>query len=263
MVGGVIAFSFMRPSSEGGFATWQTEGGLFSQRSAQQVARENEADFRGNPGELGSVPLPTVSTGNVGQNFATELTSLLTSLTNPPAPGKEPADFQPSSYAFIPQGLMTGAQETRTPLQAELYEYGNAVGASLQSFGDLHQNMPQILKDQAEDRSSALKTAALKQLADDFIGLGDDLAAMDVPSSALASHNALVAAYKDVGEKLKRIPDAASDQQFLDSINTYNSSAENLSKRLVSLVDLFSSTQTRFSSSDSGSVFTFSGSSSY
>jgi len=124
--------------------------------------------------------------------------------------------------------------------------------------------MPQILRDQAEDRDDPLKVAALKRLASDFVRLGEEIATMDsIPPPAAGIHAQLSAAYKDAGAKLSLIADAKSDEAFLLAVNTYNTSSETLTKRLIGLVELFQARSVTFSSTDSGGIFTFSANSSF
>lgn len=262
IIGSIAYFGIYRTDTPRDDSTWQSSGGLFSWGEPESAPPPSDISYRGDGvQDLGVVPLPPVVIGAGGQNeLANDLTKLLTQLTKPTTMD-EAEDFTPSSYSFIPAGLIsTGATRTRSPDAQAYYEYGNSIGGALQAFADAHPNMPQTLKDQAEDRADGLKVAALKRLAEDFTNLGNELAVTDnVPASALSAHQALAAAYTDVGAKLRVIPDATNDEEFLAAVNTYNSSAEMLSRRLIGLADLFATRDAGFTSSDAGSIFIFSG----
>ncbi len=257
----VAIFTLLRTESTPTSGTWRSMSGLFSIGEPSTLRAPAEEGYQGQGKEtLGLIPLPQQEGGESENSFATDLADLLTKLVQPSQqPGEDIDPAAPGAYSFIPQGLISiETPKSRTPEQEALHEYGNIVGLSLAAFADSHPNMPQTLKDQAEDRADPLKVASLKRLANDFTQLGDELAATEqVPAAAASAHNALVAAYKDVGAKLILIPSANNDDAFLKAVNSYNTSAETLSKRLVALVDLFSTRGVTFSSSDSGSIFTF------
>ncbi len=254
-------FTLLRTTSTPTSGTWKSIGGLFSIGEPSTLRAPTEAKYQGEGQEdLGVIPLPQQQEGEPGKNFASDLADLLAKLVQSPQKSGEDTDpVTPGSYSFIPQSMLSiETPKPRTPEQEALHEYGDTVGLSLAAFADSHPNMPQILKDQAEDRADPLKVASLKRLASDFTQLGEELAATErVPAAVANAHNALAVAYKDVGAKLAVIPDATNDDTFLKAINSYNTSAETLSKRLVALVDLFSARGVTFSSLDSGNIFTF------
>lgn len=165
-----------------------------------------------------------------------------------------------SAYAFIPSGLISTSVPTpsRTPTQKALYEYGNEVGSSIQSFEAGHTNEAQVLKDQAEDRTDQGKAAALAKLGNDFSGLGKTLLATEVvPSGASFAHKALGQAYVEMGGKLAQVPAAQGDSAFLTAIGAYNASVEVFVTRYVALAQIFASYGVTFAESDPGSVFSF------
>jgi|GEM_PF-2662550 len=260
------AFMLLRSSPEVTTDTWSASGGFMPWRDSTPLDAPAPPLRTDSPVEsLGIVPLPVSPTGDANGGFD-DLAALLKDLVQPTGPARADTDpATPSSYAFIPQGLLSlPSTKPQSPEQSALREYGNSLGLSLQSFADLHPNMTQILKDQAEDRANNSKSSALKRLGADFIQLGDDLAAMDsVPVSASSAHNALAAAYREAGMKLAVIPDASADDAFLNAINSYNSAASNLSQRIVGMIDLFVSRGVIFSQTDPGSVFTFDAEASY
>jgi len=88
--------------------------------------------------------------------------------------------------------------------------------------------------------------------------LGTDLEQLsEVPSDTAAMHSAYAKSYKAVGVNLTKIANAKTDQEYLDAIATYNTSADDLTKRFLALVALFSANNVQFSSSDPGSMFVF------
>ena len=190
-----------------------------------------------------------------------DLDELLATLSH--APQNNPASNGSSAvdaYAFIPAGFLSTstAQTWRTPTQLALYNYGNEAASNMQSYEDLYRNAPQLMKNQFEDRQNPDKNAALLGLANSLAGVGNALLAMeDVPSQVLSAHEKLGASYRDMGEKLSRIPAAKYDQALVDAMLAYNASAETYTKNYIALATLFSAYGVTFKSDDPGSVFTF------
>ncbi len=165
-----------------------------------------------------------------------------------------------SAYAFIPSGLMSTevAQKTRTKTQQALYNYGNEVGSSIQSFEEQHVNTPQVLKDQVEDRTDPNKRAAVEGLARLLQNLGQSLMDMEsVPLQIASAHGALAKSYIAVGTNLALVPKAATESDFVRAIETYNASADAFARNYIAVVQLFGAYGVTFSSNDAGSVFTF------
>ncbi|MDO8514474.1 MAG: hypothetical protein Q7S50_02940 [bacterium] len=166
----------------------------------------------------------------------------------------------PSAYAFIPSGLVSTTTSTsaRTDLQQELYSYGNDIGSSIESFEQQHSNMMQILKGQVEDRTDQGKAEAVVNLAHSFQNLGNNLAGMDnVPLKVAGTHKALTQSYIEIGTNLALVPKAERDSDFIHAIEKYNASADTFTKNYIALASLFGAYGVAFSSSDAGSVFTF------
>lgn len=166
-----------------------------------------------------------------------------------------------SAYAFIPRGLIstTSPNTGRTETQQVLYEYGNEIGSSIESFEQEHTNTPQLLKAQVEDRTNPEKAAAVVNLGRSFEGMGHNLLAMDrVPPGMAAAHKALAESYIEIGKKLALIPKTTRDEDFIEAIQTYNASADTFTKRYIQMVSLFGAYGVTFSSSDPGRVFAFS-----
>ncbi len=165
-----------------------------------------------------------------------------------------------SAYAYIPRGLIstTTSRSARTPLQQELYEYGNDVGSTIESFEQQHSNTVQILKDQVEDRASPQKAAAVVSIGHDLEAMGNTLAAMErVPPVIASAHAALAQSYIEIGRNLALIPGAERDSDFIKAIQTYNASADTFTANYIQLISLFGAHGVTFSSSDGGKVFTF------
>lgn len=181
-----------------------------------------------------------------------------------PAPGESGVSGDEGgwgdAFSFIPGGLVatTAPQQNQTPRQRTLYEYGNRVGAEIQSFEDSWPNAIQILYDQAQDRNDAAKAAAAERYARAFAELGVRLLDVgEVPSQAKAAHDALAASYQEAGKNLEMIPKARSDNEVLDAVLTYNASMDTFTEHFVNLALLFSANGVTFGAEDPGSVFSF------
>ena len=212
--------------------------------------------------QLGYIPLPTNAATAGGNDFGNDLTALLAQLTQPTktsAGGGVDASVG-SAFSFIPQGFIStnssGKKLTRD--QEALQAYGNELGTYIQGYESLHGNSAQMLKDQAEDRTNSDKAMQVKNLGYDMAALGRDMLQMtELPDSVKAAHQALATSYRIAGTNLTKIPDAKTDQEFLDAIAGYNESVESLSKRFFVMVGIFSANNVTFSSSDPGSIFMF------
>ena len=177
--------------------------------------------------------------------------------------GRETArvsDDTSNAYTFIPSGIVSTTTSTseRTDLQQELYNYGNDIGSSIESFEQQHSNMVQILKNQAEDRSDTEKAEAVVRLANAFRDLGNTLSGIEnVPSQMAGIHTSLAESYVAIGKNLALVPKAQRDSDFIRAIETYNASADTFTKNYIALASLFGAYGVAFSSSDAGRVFTF------
>ncbi|QQG38034.1 MAG: hypothetical protein HYS26_00560 [Candidatus Kaiserbacteria bacterium] len=171
------------------------------------------------------------------------------------------------AYEFIPKALIsieTESQKPRTASQSALYEYGNEAGSLIQSFEDTHRNMPQVLKDQFEDRDDEEKRGRLVELASSLSGVGRALRAIEfVPSQAASANKNLAESYIEIGLKLSQIPNAANDDELLKAMLAYNTGVETFIKNYVALATLFSISGVTFRSDEPGSVFLFSSSPSF
>lgn len=165
------------------------------------------------------------------------------------------------TYSYIPRGLISTStpHATRSALQQELYDYGNDIGSTIESFEQQHSNTVQILKGQVEDRADPEKAAAVVKVGHDFEELGKLLLEMDpVPSAARSAHEALAESYVALGKKLALVPGAERDADYIKAIEAYNASADVFVQNYIRLVALFGAYSVTFTSVDGGKVFTFS-----
>ena len=203
-------------------------------------------------------PSPSESTATTEDDL--DLTSLLSLISTSTNTTPLSAETSLDAYAFIPSGLISSdfSAESRTPLQQSLYNYGNEVGSTIQSFESLFMNAPQILKDQFEDRQNSAKNEALLSLAQGLAGVGVTLQNMeDVPEPVRVAHGKVAASYKELGKKLADVQKARSEQAVLDAMLSYNASVEAYIRNYISLATIVSAYGVSFSTTDPGSVFTF------
>lgn len=189
---------------------------------------------------------------------------LLAQLTKPTkkitASSSSITDLVKDAYAFIPTGLTstTTPPQHRTVAQEALYSYGNEVGTTIQSFEETHKNAPQVLKDQSVDRADAQKGAQVAAIGDALIGVGNTIAHMDTVPKPIANYNtSLAQAYVDMGTKLKLVPKAQTDEQFVAAIQVYDAAVDSFAKTFVGLASYFAASGVIFGTDDAGSVFTF------
>lgn len=165
------------------------------------------------------------------------------------------------AYQFIPTGMIATTAPAQKPLTADqktLYDYGNEVGGEIQSFEELNSNQPQILKDQAEDRSNPVKIAAVVSLGQRLASVGTYMQQMqEVPPSINDDHNALAQSYIDIGAKLQLVAQAQSDAGFVQALQNYDTSANTFVRNYAALAQFFSEHGVTFGQHDPGSVFSF------
>lgn len=163
-------------------------------------------------------------------------------------------------YTFIPRGLIAvESPKPRTETQEILFAYGNRLGGDIRSLDEAYPNIIQTLQDQAADRANTDKAKGVYTYADALIRLGGELEDFaDVPSQATGAHARLASSYRDIGEKLKKIPSAQTDEAFIAAVTTYNAAMDVYTERYIALVNLFVAQGVVFSPGDPGSVFSFS-----
>lgn len=208
-----------------------------------------------------NIPLPTYPITPIGDVVSDDaLADLLTQLST--TTSASAISNNSDAYSLIPTGLISlttpGPRDTKD--QAAIRTYGNAAGTLVQSFESMHSNASYTLKDHAEDRSDELKTRLVADLGMEYEFLGKELALVaDVPSTLRAAHLAYAQSYQKVGKQLQSIAQSTSDEAYLKAIEGYNASVEELSKKFVALVTLFDVYKVRFTATEPGSVFMFSG----
>lgn len=206
--------------------------------------------------------IPVNASGDADFDFDAFIAMLSSSGSGPlPAGGQTNVDTSLDIYSFIPGGLISTStpEKMRTPVQEELYQHGNLIGAEIQSFEDGHRNMPQVLKDQFEDPQDPGKIAALEELGNALAEVGYEIGAIEnVPEGVRAANTALAKSYREMGAKLVLVPKARTDEERIAAMLAYNATVEAYTKDYVALATLFSAYGVTFASDEAGSVFTFS-----
>jgi hypothetical protein len=251
--------------SVGGAPTnWVGAGSVFftggrNLTESQRLTAEEIIKLRSPDTQLAYIPIQTQGQGSGETDFGNDLAKLLSLLTQPQGTSSVTSVDVQSAFSFIPTGFISIDSPQRLSREAEVIKaYGNDIGTYIQGYESMHLNAPQILKDQAEDRTNPEKALNVKNLGYDMAALGRDLLQMqEVPKEAQAAHKALATSYRIAGTNLTKIADSTTDQQFLDAITVYNASAEALAKRFFALASIFSAHNVTFSSSEPGSVFMF------
>ncbi len=231
----------------------------------QDLTSENSlyTEVRNGPPFYYAPPTTQIPQTQTGETTDFDLQELLATLAHAPKnPPTKVAPLASDAYSFIPAGLLSISpdvdQSERTEAQQKLYDYGNDVAGSIRSYEDLYRNAPHIMKNQFEDRRNPEKNAVLLNLANSLAEVGNALLVVEeVPSQISTAHQKLAKSYKEMGEKLSRIPKAGSDQALLDAMTTYNASAETYTKNYIAFATLFSAHGVKFKSGDPGSIFTF------
>lgn len=247
----------------GGSLSGVTDPQSYTPNPVLEALQEPQLGTGGYSGTFLPVPPPAPLDG--GSNTTdTGLASIIASLVatySTSTTTQMSTSSQVDSYSFIPQGLIatTSTNVQRTPEEQALYEYGNEVGSYIKTFESQFPGVPQALDDQARDRYNSEKGDRVRVIGQGLAAVGANLKRMEqIPKSVTTLHAALADSYVTVGDKLSAIPDAKSDEAFLAAVETYNTASENFAKRFVNLADFFVISNVRFSSGDSGSVFTFS-----
>lgn len=228
--------------------------------ASNSASSDSLRDFTPQLGTTSAPFIPLGSTNSDGTlNDGFDMAAFIRSLTQPIA-GSATIDTDiSSSYAFIPRGLIsTSTTKQRTKEQQALYDYGNEAGSFIETYQDTHQNAPQIMKAQFEDRQNSEKAQALRDIGTALTQVGKSLERLDeVPGTLASAHTLLAKSYEDVGAKLSKIPDAQRDEDLVQAIQTYNAAADDLTKHYVALALLLSLSGVTFEAQDPGSVFTF------
>lgn len=246
---------------------WQGAGGMFSanarvRETGPALSAEQTVKDKSPEAQLGYIPIakPLAGLTDETSEEPSDLAALLLSLSRPasPTPGQQaPTE---SAFSFIPSGLISTSSplRRRTPLQDSIHNYGNVAGGVIQSFEDMYPGAPQLLKDHAEERTNAEKAKKLEDLGIAYARLGVDLLQIpDVPEEMKKAHTAYATTYRILGTNLTKIAKTTDDNAFLDAIAVFNASSEDLTKRFLVIIGLFSAHDVTFSSDEPGSVFMF------
>ena len=235
------------------------------QQSPQQIAQEviqnaPTPTFTEPAASSASAPAPSTQTG--GDDYVALLEHLAASSSGTgPVQSTAGADTLAQAYTYIPQGFIattTPAQKPLSPSQQAVYQYGNDVGSMVQSFEQENPNQPEILKDQAEDRTDSSKNTALITLGQHYVALGQQMEAMDnVPTIVQKLHDNLALSYEAMGQKLQQVPAAQSDSDFIKAIEAYDSTVDSYSMNYGALAQFFLIAGVSFSPGDPGSEFAF------
>lgn len=244
-------------------AGWGRVGGFSLSNQPTNTVNKNAMEpqtFITEPSPEAYAVIPIRSTlEQTSEALLDEWQSLLTQLTEPDVPA---APSQPSTdaYSFIPKGLVSTVApvEQKTPLQQELYDYGNRVGGYIRDFDNNHTNMIPILKDAYAARGNPDKHAAAEKIGDDYRKLGADLEAIgEIPPAIAKMHVAIALSYKTAGERMITKLRAESDEDFLAAMHAYNASVLEFTNNFVALATYLSAAGVKFGTTDAGSVFTF------
>ncbi len=252
---------------DGSQGTWGGTGGVEfwgGRTRATERARPSVQELLAQDGPEVShyVPLQRNTAPGDATEEDTDLATLFNSLLSPKKPRNTSSEAPAfNAYDFIPRGLVSVETRTTelTPLQQELYLYGNDIGGYLRTFEDSHPNMVTTLTNAREDLGNPTKAAAAAQIGIDYRALGRELQGMStVPSSAGTLHAAFADIHEQLGSSLEAVARARNNTAFLDAVDIYNTQVEAYARSFVGLASLFSAAGVIFKKEDPGSVFTFS-----
>jgi hypothetical protein len=269
MVGGFIVVnnSAVSPRNEGD--TWGS-GAVVTPIHTPEAPSETRVTPQMSDPALGA-PISPFALGKEGKEGAENavdnpalnwdsIKDALSPKTSTPQPPATDSSLLDQAYSYIPTGLTAPASPSKPLSDADraLYAYGNNAGSVVKSYEAAYPNQASILTDHIQDRYGPSKIAAMKQMANDLIKVGDELDSIPTtpPEIGLSGKN-LANAYRDIGKNLARIPDAKNDKEFLSAVHVYNSSAESFVQKYVNLVLVFQANGIRFSLDEPGSVFMF------
>ena len=235
-------------------------GTVTAQGDILQQVQDNPPYTYTIPKLTGGTPTPPAQNTNTADSFDYNavIASVSQGQTTPTTTA--PKGVSDITYAFPPANLYAAPSPnaTRTPIQKSLYNYGNEVGSSIQSYEQQHPDQTKTLKDQIEDQSNPDKIQAVVQMGHDLEAVGKNLLAIeDVPPVISDAHQKLAQSYITIGKNLALVPLSQGNDALLKSIATYNASADVFAKNFASLVSFFSTYGVTFGADDAGSVFTF------
>lgn len=171
-------------------------------------------------------------------------------------PVSAPTQTSAAALAAVPMHIFNFSPPVKEhDGNAELFAYGNALGALVQTFSNEHLNLTDILSAHAQARTDARAVAALAALAGDYEKLGDGIALVATPPVAAALGTSLAESYRAIGMHLRAIAASSDDASFLAAIQAQNKSAHTLVQTLALLSALFKASGVRFSATDAGYLF--------
>lgn len=210
--------------------------------------------------EYSVLPIRSALDTTIDSALPEEWESLLSQLVAPEKTPERGEEETTGAYSFIPRGLIsiTEPVEQKTALQQELFDYGNRVGALIRAFDEAHVNMISQLKDAYADRGNTMKRETAERIGTDYETLGKEIESLaDVPTAVKSMHLSIARAYQDAGKKMVTKLRAQSDEEFLAAMHAYNASALQFTNSFVALATYLSASGVKFSTSDAGSIFTF------
>jgi hypothetical protein len=203
-----------------------------------------------------ALPLPTETPKSLALTSERQIPSQPQVAQTTTAPDSTAWEVLPSTLL----SLLSPQKKTKTPVQQELYDYGNVIGEILSSLDTAYgTKQVAIMQHFYQDRSSQSKIQDVLNLSKALSNTGDALSILDVPTSAKTLHVAFAKGYKEIGEKLAAIPTSNTDEQLLDAIASYNNTVESFIQTYTSVVHLFSLNAVHFENTDPGAQFVFSG----
>ena len=274
--GGLLVENRSTVPRDSGVSAWS--GGGVVPTNTTVVQNQPSANLEV-PGQI-SYPLPTVhkttpvavSTSSVVSDVSANVSDVNTllallsrstsaSTTNGNNTSTSSSDIV-DPWSFIPTGMISTSSNTshKSTLQQALYQYGNQAGKFIQDYDGAHTNQAQILTDSINDRTSAVKSAAVAAIGHDLEAIGESLSSLtNVPDIATQDNTALAVSYHDIGAKLVVVSQSGNlrDTDIVAAIKTYDATVDTFNKKYTDLALLFVAQGVTFSSSEPGGVFSF------
>lgn len=178
------------------------------------------------------------------------------------SPAATSSDFS-NPYLFVPRGLVSMSSlappEALTQEQKAMFDYGNALGALIQSFDDSHKDTTAIMDAFFKDRGNQIRITPLLEVANDYERLAERISALgNVPPVLKDRHASFSLGYGGISKGLIGLTKTMGDKETADAVFEYNKSADFFIKNFVGLANFFTINGIKFSSGDSGSIFQFS-----
>lgn len=187
-----------------------------------------------------------------------ELRAYLAERSTPQTPSRPSFDSS-NIYSFLPNGDGGNITPSRTPEQIALRAYGNEAGAAVgvleATTAPYTESLPAFFSDPSTNTAQPL--LAIAKALD---ATADTLNTIEsIPANATDMHQTLINKYQAASLALRTLASVRKNEDFLDSINTYNKRVEELGSAFVALVIFFAEENVTFGNTDPGAVFMFSG----